>query len=65
MEPIKLMMQPMKVNGNKVKKKEKVKQFLKVEAYFKEILKMTSNTAMEKCIIILLGITSKVIGNAT
>ncbi len=40
MEFIKLMTQLIKVNGNKVKNKVKVKQYLKVAAYFKEILKM-------------------------
>lgn len=40
MEFIKLMTQLIKVNGNKVKNKVKVKQYLKVAAYLKGILKM-------------------------
>lgn len=40
MEFIKLMMQLIKVNGNKVKNKVKVKQYLKAAVYFKVILKM-------------------------
>jgi hypothetical protein len=48
-----------KENGVKVRKKGKGKLYLKVEVYFKVVLKMILKKALEKCIIILQEIISK------